>query len=96
MISRCRGERYRNLLQTGPCHILSARIERATRQEDMLTAEENRLLTRTNRGTPAGEYFRRYWLPALFTIELAENDGPPIARSMCAAEIQPWSEPSSL
>jgi phthalate 4,5-dioxygenase oxygenase subunit len=44
----------------------------------MLTREENRLLTETNPGTPAGEYFRRYWLPALFSNELPEPDSPPV------------------
>src|SRR2546430_6693975 len=31
----------------------------------MLTAGRNELLTRVGRGTPVGELFRRYWLPAL-------------------------------
>jgi phthalate 4,5-dioxygenase oxygenase subunit len=44
----------------------------------MLTHEENELLTRTGRGTPCGEYFRRYWLPALSSSELADNDCPPV------------------
>jgi len=44
----------------------------------MLTNEENRLLIETNRGTPGGEYFRRYWLPALSSSELPEPDGPPV------------------
>jgi phenylpropionate dioxygenase-like ring-hydroxylating dioxygenase large terminal subunit len=44
----------------------------------MLTNEENRLLTETNRGTPGGEYFRRYWLPALFSSELPGPDSPPV------------------
>lgn len=44
----------------------------------MLTKEQNELVTRTNAGTPMGELFRRYWLPALLSEELAENDGPPV------------------
>ena len=31
----------------------------------MLKAEQNELLTRTGPGTPMGELFRRYWMPAL-------------------------------
>ena len=31
----------------------------------MLSVAENELLTRTDKGTPAGEYFRRFWMPAL-------------------------------
>ena len=31
----------------------------------MLTREENELLTHTGPGTPMGELFRRFWIPAL-------------------------------
>ena len=44
----------------------------------MLSREENELLTQTDSGTPAGEYFRRYWLPALLSSELPVADGPPV------------------
>jgi len=44
----------------------------------MTSAEENELLARTGPGTPMGELFRRYWLPALLARELAEPDGPPV------------------
>src|SRR5476651_1915876 len=44
----------------------------------MLRAEQNELVTRTGPGTPMGEMFRRYWIPALLAEELAENDGPPV------------------
>lgn len=44
----------------------------------MLTRELNELLTRTGPGTPMGELFRRYWLPALLAEELPENDCPPV------------------
>ena len=44
----------------------------------MLRGEDNELLTLTGPGTPAGELFRRYWLPALLADELAENDSPPV------------------
>ena len=40
--------------------------------------EENTLLTSCGPGTPMGELFRRYWLPALLASELAENDCPPV------------------
>jgi phenylpropionate dioxygenase-like ring-hydroxylating dioxygenase large terminal subunit len=44
----------------------------------MLKAEVNELLTHTGPGTPMGELFRRYWLPALHVEELPENDCPPV------------------
>ena len=43
----------------------------------MLTQETNEFLTRTGPGTPMGELFRRYWIPALLDSELPERDGPP-------------------
>jgi phenylpropionate dioxygenase-like ring-hydroxylating dioxygenase large terminal subunit len=44
----------------------------------MLSHEENQLLTQTGPGTGAGEYFRRYWLPALLASELPEPDCAPV------------------
>src|SRR3982751_5408335 len=44
----------------------------------MLKREENELLTRTGPGTPMGELFRRFWLPALLPSELPTPDSDPI------------------
>jgi phthalate 4,5-dioxygenase len=44
----------------------------------MLTQEQNEFLTRTGPGTPMGELFRRYWIPALLDWELPERDCPPV------------------
>jgi phthalate 4,5-dioxygenase oxygenase subunit len=44
----------------------------------MLKAEVNELLTQTGPGTPTGDLFRHYWLPALLAEELPENDCPPV------------------
>src|SRR3984957_5438641 len=44
----------------------------------MLRKEQNDLLTRTSVGTPMGEMFRRYWIPALLAEELPENDCAPL------------------
>jgi len=43
-----------------------------------LRADQNELLTRTGPGTPMGELFRRYWLPALLASELPAADCPPV------------------
>ena len=42
----------------------------------MTTHEQNELLTRTGSGTPMGEMFRRYWIPALLAGELPETRLP--------------------
>jgi len=39
----------------------------------MLTKEENEFLTRIGPGTPAGELFRRYWLPVAYVQELTDE-----------------------
>ncbi len=43
----------------------------------MLSLEDNERLTRVGAGTPMGNVFRRYWLPALLSFELPEPDGAP-------------------
>jgi 5,5'-dehydrodivanillate O-demethylase len=42
----------------------------------MLSREENELMTRVGRGTPAGEMLRRYWWPVAFT-EAVRPKSPP-------------------
>src|SRR6185295_10903204 len=44
----------------------------------MTTREQNDFLTRTGPGTPIGDLFRRYWIPALKSEEIAEPDCPPV------------------
>jgi phenylpropionate dioxygenase-like ring-hydroxylating dioxygenase large terminal subunit len=44
-----------------------------------ITREEQELLVRTGPGTPMGEVFRRYWLPAFLSERLPGPDAPPIA-----------------
>jgi phthalate 4,5-dioxygenase oxygenase subunit len=43
-----------------------------------MRADQNELLTRTGPGTPMGELFRRYWLPALLATELPAPDCAPV------------------
>ena len=44
----------------------------------MLTPEENERITHVGPGTPGGNLFRRYWIPAALSDELPERDGAPI------------------
>lgn len=44
----------------------------------MLRPEDNQLLTQTNKGTPMGELFRQYWIPALVVDEIPHPDCPPV------------------
>ena len=44
----------------------------------MLRKEINDLLTQTDVDKPMGQLFRQYWIPALLTRELPEDDCPPV------------------
>jgi phenylpropionate dioxygenase-like ring-hydroxylating dioxygenase large terminal subunit len=44
----------------------------------MLSKEDNELVTNTDKGTPMGELFRRYWLPVALSEELPGPDCVPI------------------
>lgn len=43
----------------------------------MLSQAHNELLTRTGRGTPTGELFRRFWWPVITSERLGDADGSP-------------------
>src|SRR3978361_2107055 len=44
----------------------------------MLSVEDNEMVTNTNKGTPMGEVFRRYWLPVALSAELPGPDCIPL------------------
>jgi phthalate 4,5-dioxygenase len=44
----------------------------------MLSSEDNKILTQTGPGTPMGNLFRRFWLPALRPDELPQPDSIPL------------------
>src|SRR5215212_2411865 len=44
----------------------------------MLKSTDIELLTQTGPGTPMGNMFRRFWLPALVSDELPQPDCPPV------------------
>lgn len=44
--------------------------------EEMLSQKDNELVTRVGEGTPLGNLFRRYWLPALLSEELEPGSAP--------------------
>jgi phthalate 4,5-dioxygenase oxygenase subunit len=52
-----------------------------------ITKEMNERLTLVGPGTPMGEVFRRYWLPACLSEELPERDGPPIRLRLLGEDL---------
>ncbi len=53
----------------------------------MLTAEENAYITQTGPGTPMGNLFRRFWLPAFLKSELPDNDGAPLRTRILGEDL---------
>ena len=53
----------------------------------MLSKEENELLTKVGAGSPTGELFRRYWIPALLSEELPVPDCPPVRVKLLGEEL---------
>jgi phthalate 4,5-dioxygenase oxygenase subunit len=53
----------------------------------MLTKEQNELLVRTDPGTPMGQLFRRYWIPALLAEEIPTPDCPPVRVKLLGEQL---------
>ena len=53
----------------------------------MLDHAINDAITRVGPGTPMGETMRRYWLPALLSLEIAEPDCPPVRVSLLGEKL---------
>lgn len=53
----------------------------------MLSEAENELITRTGAGTPLGEVFRRFWIPAVLASEIPEPDCPPVKVTLLGEKL---------
>lgn len=53
----------------------------------MLKKEQNDLVTQTGPGTPMGEVFRRYWLPALLSEQLPTPDCDPVRLELLSEKM---------
>ena len=53
----------------------------------MLTVQDNELITNTDRGTPMGELFRRFWIPACLSEELPGSDCNPIRVKLLGEDL---------
>src|SRR5690606_38299627 len=59
-----------------------------------MKAEQNELLTRTGPGTPMGDVFRRYWIPALLAQELPEPDCAPVRVQLLSERLLAFRDSS--
>ncbi|HLF72445.1 MAG TPA: Rieske 2Fe-2S domain-containing protein [Dehalococcoidia bacterium] len=53
----------------------------------MLNAAENKYITQVGPGTPMGNLFRRYWLPAMLASELPEPDCAPVKLRLLGEDL---------
>jgi len=60
----------------------------------MLSREDNERVTRTDAGSPMGEAFRRYWIPAALSTELPEPDGAPIRVRLLGEDLVAFRDTS--
>ena len=58
----------------------------------MLKKEQNDLLTQTGPGTPMGQFFRRFWIPALLAEELTGPDCPPVRVKLLSERLLAWRD----
>jgi phthalate 4,5-dioxygenase oxygenase subunit len=58
----------------------------------VLTKEQNDLLTHVGPGTPMGELMRRYWIPALRSVDLAEPNGDPAEVRILGENFVAWRD----
>src|ERR671939_453611 len=62
----------------------------------MLSKADNDLLCRTSAGTPMGELFRRFWLPALLPSELPGPDCDPIRFRILGEDLIAWRDTNGV
>ena len=53
----------------------------------MLTREDNELLTNTDKGSPMGELFRRFWIPVALSDELPGPDCVPVKLRIMSEDL---------
>ncbi len=58
----------------------------------MLDREENDLLCRVEGNAPMGKLFRRHWMPACLSEEVAEADGAPVRARLFGEDLVVWRD----
>ena len=59
----------------------------------MLKKEHNDLLCQTGPGTPMGNMFRRFWLPALLSSQLPGPDCDPVRLELLSEKMLAFKDP---
>src|SRR4051794_21737967 len=68
--------------RTVESNIAANRLHRAAawlrKELEVLTKDDNEILTRVGPGTPMGDLMRQYWMPSMMSSELPSPDCPPV------------------
>jgi phthalate 4,5-dioxygenase len=62
----------------------------------MLTKESNALITRVGADTPLGRFFRRYWIPAALSEEVAKPGGTPVRVDLLGEKLVAFRDPAGV
>src|SRR5215472_1766839 len=62
----------------------------------MLSREDNELITRVGQNTAMGNTMRRYWIPALLGLEIAEPDGAPVRVRLLGEDLVAFRDTQGL
>jgi phenylpropionate dioxygenase-like ring-hydroxylating dioxygenase large terminal subunit len=60
----------------------------------MLSQQQNELITRVGPGTPMGKVFRRYWIPAALSEEVARPGGSPARVRLLGEKLVVYRDPA--
>ncbi len=60
----------------------------------MMSPQDNEMLARVGRGTPMGELFRRFWLPAVLSSEMPEVDAAPLRLRILGEDLVAFRDSS--
>jgi len=62
----------------------------------MLSTEDNNLLTQVGPDVPLGRFFRRYWIPAALSEEIAEPGGAPVRVGILGEKLVAFRDPAGV
>ena len=79
-----------------PCLLYLGRQRSVTRADSRSIPcsglSKTHLPPQTGPGTPMGEMFRRYWIPAMHAEELPENECPPVRVKLLSERLLAWRD----
>src|SRR6185436_4484348 len=76
------------------CNELAIDRVTAGAEVHMLTKEDNDRMTQVGADKPLGRFFRRYWIPAAKSEEIAEPGGAPVRVGLLGEKLVAFRDPT--